>query len=309
MLDLSLEEDLGAGDLTTLATVGAGVEVRAKVRIQEECVLSGVALFEPLVAAMLRRNRPEEEADTLRMLTACSDGTRLQAGDVACEIAGSARALLMIERTLLNLVGRMSGIATLTARFVDAVRAAGSSTRILDTRKTAPGHRVLEKYAVRCGGGHNHREGLFDGILIKDHHVAAAGGIAAAVRRALNNAPEGIFVEVECDNEAQVEEALAASARAILVDNFEPQQVRAVIEQVAGRARVEVSGGITLDTVAAYAQAEPDDISVGSLTHSAGTVDVSMEIVGVADVAGTNPRQSAEPGPGGQSGRARGRVT
>ena len=215
----------------------------------------------------------------------------------------------MIERTLLNLVGRMSGIATLTARFVDAVRATGSSTRILDTRKTAPGHRVLEKYAVRCGGGHNHREGLFDGILIKDNHVAAAGGIAAAVRRALENAPAGVFVEVECDNEAQVEEALAADARAILVDNFEPEQVRAVMKQVAGRARVEVSGGITLDTVSRYAAAEPDDISVGSLTHSAGTVDVSMELVGVAAAAGTNPLADAASGAAGKSGRSRGRAT
>lgn len=272
-------------------------------------MLSGLALFEALVAAMIRRNRPEEEADTLRLVTSCSDGTRLHAGEIACEISGSARALLMIERTLLNLVGRMSGIATLTARFVDAVRATGSSTRILDTRKTAPGHRVLEKYAVRCGGGHNHREGLFDGILIKDNHVAAAGGIAAAVRRALENAPAGVFVEVECDNEAQVEEALAADARAILVDNFEPEQVRAVMKQVAGRARVEVSGGITLDTVSRYAAAEPDDISVGSLTHSAGTVDVSMELVGVAEAAGTNPLADAASGAAGKSGRSRGRAT
>jgi nicotinate-nucleotide pyrophosphorylase (carboxylating) len=172
----------------------------------------------------------------------------------------------------------MSGIATETAKYVAAVRDVGASTRILDTRKTTPGHRLLEKYAVVCGGGSNHRMGLFDAVLIKDNHVIAAGGITQAVRRALETAPAGVDVEVEVDTIDQLREALGAGATAVLLDNFTPEAVRTACAEIAGRARIEVSGGISLDTVAAYAAAGADDISVGRLTHSAATVDISMEI-------------------------------
>jgi len=283
LLELSLAEDLGAGDITTLSTVDAGLAARAQIRTREDCVLAGLAVFDPLVAAMIARGKPDEEAASLSLDLAESadDGARLAAADVACTIAGTARALLMIERTLLNLIGRLSGVATMTARFVDAVTSVGASTRILDTRKTAPGHRVLEKYAVRCGGGANHRTGLFDAVLIKDNHIAAAGGIRPAVARAQAAAPADIKVEVECDSRSQVQEALEAGARSILIDNFAPDAVREIVELVGGRARVEVSGGVTLDTVTKYALAGPDDISVGSLTHSARSVDLSMAITAV----------------------------
>jgi nicotinate-nucleotide pyrophosphorylase (carboxylating) len=281
LLQLSLAEDLGPGDITTLSTVDARLAARAQIRTREDCVLAGLAVFDPLVAAMIARGKPDEEAESLKMTESAGDGSRLVAGDVACTIAGTARALLMIERTLLNLIGRLSGVATMTARFVDAVASAGASTRILDTRKTAPGHRVLEKYAVRCGGGANHRTGLFDAILIKDNHIAAAGGIEPAIRRARIATLPDIKIEIECDSRSQVEEALEAGARSILIDNFAPDAVRAIVELVDGRARVEVSGGVTLETVTRYAAAGPDDISVGSLTHSARSVDLSMAITAV----------------------------
>ena len=185
--------------------------------------------------------------------------------------------LLTLERTFLNFVGRMSGLATLTARYVAAVRATGAKTRELDTRQTAPGHRLLEKYAVRCGGGHNHRMGLFDAVLIKDNHIVAAGGIGVAVRSALARGPKGIDVEVECDGVAQGEEAIAAGATALLLDNLRPDAVRTAVKQIGGRARIEVSGGITLETIGDYARAGVDDISVGRIPHSAPSADVALD--------------------------------
>ncbi|MEE8311035.1 MAG: carboxylating nicotinate-nucleotide diphosphorylase, partial [Candidatus Binatia bacterium] len=277
----SLAEDLGPGDITTLSTVDAGLAARAQIRTREDCVLAGLAVFDPLVAAMIARAKPDEEAASLKLTESAGDGSRVVAGEIVGTIAGTARALLMIERTLLNLIGRLSGVATMTARFVDAVASVGASTRILDTRKTAPGHRVLEKYAVRCGGGANHRTGLFDAILIKDNHIVAAGSIEQAVLRARAAAPPDIKIEVECDSRSQVEEALEAGARSILIDNFAPDVVREIVELVGDRARVEVSGGVTLETVARYASVGPDDISVGSLTHSARSVDLSMAITAV----------------------------
>lgn len=255
------------------------MQARAEIRAHEDCVVAGLAVFDPLVEAMRARGKPAEEAGSLVMAMAAGDGTRLAPHGLVCTIEGTARALLMIERTLLNFLGRLSGIATTTASFVAAVRSVGASVRVLDTRKTAPGHRVLEKYAVRCGGGANHRTGLFDAILIKDNHIAAAGGIEAAVRKARAAVPAGMTVEVECDDREQVEAALGVGARSILIDNFAPDEVRAIVELVGDRARVEVSGGVTLETVSAYAAAGPDDISVGSLTHSARSMDFGMELV------------------------------
>ena len=270
LLALSLAEDIGSGDVTTMATVPQGLAAEAVVTAGESCVVAGLSLFDPLAEALRRRGRVEEEGASLELCRSVGDASEVPAGTVVCELAGSARALLVIERTFLNFLGRLSGIATVTARFV---RAAGAA-RVLDTRKTTPGHRALEKYAVRCGGGSNHRFGLFDAVLIKDNHIAAAGGLAAAVAKA--RAAGGGEVEVECDTLDQVREALAAGADTILLDNFSPERVGDAVRLIGGRARVEASGGIDLNTIPAYAAAGVDDVSLGCLTHSAPAIDFSM---------------------------------
>ncbi len=276
LLRLSLDEDIGRGDLTSEATVAPATRATAVLGARESCVVAGLALFDPLVDECAKR-AGLDAARSLGMTGSVGDGAHVKSGAALCTIAGDARALLTFERTFLNFVGRLSGIATLTARFVDAVRAAGASTRVLDTRKTTPGHRLLEKYAVRCGGGANHRMGLYDAVLIKDNHIVAAGGVRAAVTRALAHAPAGIDVEVECDSVAQAEDALAAGATALLLDNFAPDKLAAAVKVIAGRARVEVSGGVNLDNVAAYARAGADDVSVGRLTHSAPSINVGLD--------------------------------
>jgi nicotinate-nucleotide pyrophosphorylase (carboxylating) len=278
LLRASLEEDLGAGDITTLATVNPNTRARASLRFRDPGVVAGLAVYHPLAALFRARNRAEEEAESLAIVEWLGDGAHVRAGASACTLTGSARALLTLERTFLNFVSRLSGIATLTHAYVQAVRAVGARARILDTRKTTPGWRALEKYAVACGGGVNHRMGLFDAVLIKDNHVQAAGGIGEAVRRALARAPAGVAIQVECDTEAQVDEALAAGVTALLLDNFRPSEVERTVARIAGRARIEVSGGVTLETVAAYAHAGADDISVGRLTHSAPALDVTLEL-------------------------------
>ncbi len=264
--------------MTTELTVPAEAESGASVVVREDCSVSGLALLAPLATALTARSGSACTSASVTMTESVGDGARVKAGSVVCRLQGPTRSLLTLERTFLNFLGRMSGIATLTARYVDVVVEAGASARILDTRKTTPGHRLLEKYAVVCGGGANHRMGLFDAVLIKDNHVAAAGSVAAAVAIANSGAGEGVVVEVECDSMAQVEEALGAGARALLLDNFSPSQVTEAVALVAGRARIEVSGGVTLATLAAYARAGADDISIGRLTHSAPSIDVSMEI-------------------------------
>jgi len=243
---------------------------------RQDLVTSGLVLFASIVEEMAKRPGLET-ARALEMERHVDDGADVSKGTRLCRITGGARALLTLERTFLNFVGRMSGIATMTSRYVAAVRAVGAKTRVLDTRKTTPGHRLLEKYAVRCGGGDNHRMGLYDAVLIKDNHIIAAGGIGPAVRNALAHAPKGIDVEVECDSLAQAEEAIAAGATALLLDNFTIEGIRAAVTQIAGRARIEVSGGITLETIGAYASAGVDDISVGRLTHSAPSADVALD--------------------------------
>lgn len=278
LLDLALAEDVGSGDLTSLCTVSEDTRGVAKVVAREAMIPAGLPVFELLATRLVACGEPGRGADQLKVVSCCPDGERVKAGTVLCEIEGPARPLLTIERCYLNLVGHLSGVATETAKYVSAVKAAGATTRILDTRKTTPGQRLLEKYAVVCGGGANHRMGLFDAVLIKDNHVIAAGGIGAAVRRALETAPKGVDVEAEVDTVVQLREALDAGATAVLLDNFTPEQVASAVEEIAGRARVEVSGGISLDTITAYAMAGADDISVGRLTHSAPTADVSMEI-------------------------------
>jgi nicotinate-nucleotide pyrophosphorylase (carboxylating) len=257
-----LAEDVGEGDVTTEAVVPADARLTASLLLKEEGVLCGLEVAE----AVFRELDPELEFEPL-----ARDGETTR-GEIA-RLSGNARALLTGERTALNLLGRLSGIATLTRRYVDAV--AGTGAQTLDTRKTAPGLRALEKLAVRTGGGTNHRFGLFDAILIKDNHLHLAGGVAEAVRRAQgHDAP----VEVECETLADVRDALAAGADAILLDNMPPAQLREAVAIVGGRATTEASGGVTLDTVREIAETGVDFVSVGALTHSAHSLDVSMEV-------------------------------
>jgi len=276
LLRLSLDEDVGSGDVTSESTVATGAGARGVLVTRESCVVAGLVLFDPLLDE-LARHTGLESARTLRMTGALADGSRAKAGTALCTIAGNARALLTFERTFLNFVGRLSGVATITARYVDAARATGAPTRVLDTRKTTPGHRLVEKYAVRCGGGANHRMGLYDAVLIKDNHIVAAGGVREAVTRALSHAPKGVDIEVECDSLEQAETAIAAGATALLLDNFAPEALGAAVKAIAGRARIEVSGGVTLERIAEYARAGVDDISVGRLTHSAVSIDVGLD--------------------------------
>jgi nicotinate-nucleotide pyrophosphorylase (carboxylating) len=263
VVERALAEDLGPGDRTTEATVPPAVRARALIVQKAAGVIAGL----DAAALAFRQLDPE-----VVIVERVPEG-RWRAGGPVLELAGDARALLGAERTALNLLGHLSGIATMTARAVHAVR--GTGVRILDTRKTTPGLRTLEKAAVVVGGGHNHRAGLYDAILIKENHVAMAGGIAAAVRQAQAAWPE-LPLEVECRNRAEVDEALAAGAARLLLDNMDPAQLRATAEDVGCAAELEASGGITLATLRAVAETGIDAISIGALTHSAPALDVSL---------------------------------
>jgi nicotinate-nucleotide pyrophosphorylase (carboxylating) len=264
LIDRALAEDLGEGDLTSAAVVPAGA--RARGRIVQKA---------PGVAAGLRvAGRVFERVDPgLRWRAQAGEGEWREGGLLA-EVAGAAAPILAAERVALNFLGRLSGIATLTARYVAAVE--GTGARILDTRKTTPGLRALEKEAVRVGGGVSHRSGLHDAILVKENHAALAGGVAAAARAALAAAPAGVTVEVECATLDEVEGALAAGVPRVLLDNMAPELLSRAVALTAGRAELEASGGITLDNVRAVAQTGVDYISVGALTHSAPALDVSL---------------------------------
>ncbi|MER3418895.1 MAG: nicotinate-nucleotide diphosphorylase (carboxylating) [Chloroflexota bacterium] len=259
-----LTEDLGSGDVTSEAIVPAEARCRAEIRLEEPGVVCGLAVARRVFAAL----DPAQEWTEL-----VGDGGFAEPGPIAV-VDGRARAVLAGERLALNLLGRLSGIATRTRAFVEAVEGTGAA--ILDTRKTTPGLRALEKWAVRCGGGTNHRFGLFDGILIKDTHRRLVGGVGPAVRAALAT---GLPVEVECETLDEVGEALAAGASRILLDNMAVADLRRAVELVAGRAWLEASGGMTLDTVRAVADTGVDAISVGSLTHGARSLAVSLEVV------------------------------
>jgi nicotinate-nucleotide pyrophosphorylase (carboxylating) len=259
----ALAEDIGAGDLTTQATVPPGTRARARITQKQEGVLFGLDAAE-LAFALL-----DPGVDSERL---APEATWREGGPVL-EVEGDAAALLGAERTALNLLQRLSGVATLTARYVDAV--AGTGARLLDTRKTTPGLRLLEKAAVVAGGGHNHRIGLFDAILIKENHIAMAGGVGAAVRKARAASP-GVLVEVEARTEADVEEALEAGAPRILLDNMAPAAMRAIVARVGDRAELEASGNVTLATIRTVAETGVDFISVGALTHSAPALDLSL---------------------------------
>jgi len=258
----ALAEDVGAGDLTTEGLVPAAARCAAGAYLEERGVVCGLGVAE----AVFRALDPE-----LAWRPRAADGEGPTSGLLA-ELEGSARAVLTGERTALNLLGRLCGIATLTRRYVDAV--AGTGVTILDTRKTTPGLRALERYAVRCGGGTNHRFGLHDAILVKENHLKLAGGISPAVAALRNGRP----IEVEAESLAEVEEALEAGADRILLDNMATTDVRRAVELAAGRARLEASGGITLETVRAYAETGVDFISVGALTHAARSLHVSLEV-------------------------------
>ncbi len=259
----ALAEDLGSGDLTTQATVPPGTRARARITQKQPGVLFGIDAAQ-LVFAVLD---PDARFERLAEEGVWRDGGPL------LEIEGEAAALLSAERTALNLLQRLSGVATLTARYVEAVR--GTRAKVLDTRKTTPGLRMLEKAAVAAGGGTNHRIGLFDAILIKENHAAIAGGVGEAVRLAQAASP-GVLLEVECRTDEEVDEALAAGARRLLLDNMSPVQMRAIVERVGDRAELEASGGIDLETIRDVAEAGLHFISVGALTHSAPALDLSL---------------------------------
>jgi nicotinate-nucleotide pyrophosphorylase (carboxylating) len=267
VVQAALREDVGNGDLTTEALVPAAERCRAQLLLEEPGVVCGVGV----AAAVFTTLDP-----AVVVTQVCKDGTRTAAAaTVVAELAGPARAILTGERTALNLVGRLSGIATLTRSYVDEV--AGTSTTILDTRKTTPGLRALEKYAVRCGGATNHRFGLHDAILVKENHLRVAGGVRPAAA-ALAGRSNGITVEVEAETLDQVAEALEAGIERILLDNMTPDEIRSAVALVAGRAKLEASGGVTLDTVRAYAETGVDFISIGALTHAARSLHVSLEV-------------------------------
>jgi nicotinate-nucleotide pyrophosphorylase (carboxylating) len=262
----SLAEDIGTGDVTSLATVPERARARATITQKEDGVIYGVAV----AVEVFRALDPETVVERTGV-----EGEWREAGSVVLIVEGNARALLGAERTALNFLGRLSGIATLSARAVAVVE--GSGARVLDTRKTTPGLRALEKQAVAAGGATNHRHGLFDAVLIKENHIAVAGGIAAAVGAARDHAPS-LPLEVEVRDTAEIEEALAAGAPSLLLDNMSTAELRAAVELVAGRAALEASGGVTLETLRAVADTGVDFVSMGSLTHSAASLDLSLNL-------------------------------
>jgi nicotinate-nucleotide pyrophosphorylase (carboxylating) len=262
----ALAEDVGSGDVTTTATVAAGARARATVVAKAPGVLYGID------AALLAFTLLDSG---VALELAAPEGEWREAGSRVLVVSGAARVLLTGERTALNFLGRLSGVATATALAVRELE--GTSARVLDTRKTTPGLRALEKAAVAAGGGTNHRAGLYDAILIKENHIAAAGGIAAAIAAARAGAG-GLSIEVEVRDATEIDEALAAGAQHLLLDNMSLQALRAAVAQVAGRARLEASGGVTLETLRAVAETGVDFVSMGSLTHSAPALDLSLSL-------------------------------
>jgi nicotinate-nucleotide pyrophosphorylase (carboxylating) len=265
----ALAEDIGQGDITTDALIEGGAQASARLMAREAGIVAGLDLAE----AAFRGVEPGIAFERL-----IADGQPVQAGDVIARISGSARALLSAERVALNFMTHMSGIASLTGRYVAAI--AGSGARIVDTRKTLPGLRVFEKYAVRMGGGVNHRFALDDAAMIKDNHIVAAGGIGPAIRQV--RAAIGHMVKICCevDRIDQIEEALAAGVDVLLLDNMRPETLAEAVRLIAGRATAEASGKVSLDTVAAIAASGVDVISVGRLTHSAPALDIALDFDG-----------------------------
>lgn len=264
-IDVALAEDIHTGDITTRALLPEKRPATARLVAKEDFVLAGIQVAGRVFDRL---------TSPVSFTACCGEGGRVIAGSVIATLEGDAADLLMGERVALNLLQRMCGIATLTSCFVQAVQ--GTRARIVDTRKTTPGLRELEKYAVRVGGGFNHRTGLYDGVLIKENHIAAAGGIAEAVGRARAYIPHTLKIEIETETLAQVEEALTAGADVIMLDNMSLADMAAAVALVSGRVPLEASGGVSLDTVRSIAETGVDIISVGALTHSARAMDISM---------------------------------
>jgi len=269
IIENALAEDIHTGDLTTLSIVKDRHETRARLIAKEPMVLAGVGAAARVYHLLDQR---------VLFTNLFNDGDEISSGNIIAELLGEASILLQGERVALNILQRMCGVATLTARYVAQVR--GTAARIVDTRKTAPGLRSLDKYAVRAGGGFNHRFGLYDGVLIKENHIAAAGGIAVAVARARENIPHLMKIEVETETMAQVAEALACGADIIMLDNMDSTAMREAVALIAGRALVEASGGVNLETVREIAETGVNIISVGALTHSCRAMDISMLLEG-----------------------------
>lgn len=262
-LSNALAEDIGEGDVTSNATIPADATARFAMNARQELVVCGVS-FLPALFLLL------DPAVVVEVVA--KDGDKVAKDTTLAYLSGPARALLAGERTALNLVQQLSGVATLTRRYVDAIE--GTSARVVDTRKTIPGLRFLQKYAVTCGGGQNHRMGLYDAVLIKDNHIAVAGSVAAAVNAAK---PSGLPIEVEVDTLEQLDEAIAATADIVLLDNMDNTTLREAVKRVAGRATTEASGNVSLETIRAIAETGVDIISVGKLTHSAVAVDIGLD--------------------------------
>jgi nicotinate-nucleotide pyrophosphorylase (carboxylating) len=267
LVDGWLAEDVGRGDRTTAAVVPPGAAGRARIEARQAGVIAGLPVARVCFARL---------DDELKWLPEVEDGSVAGPGDVLARLEGSLASILTVERTALNVLQRLSGVATLTRAFVEAVE--GTGARIVDTRKTTPGLRLLEKYAVTVGGGTNHRSGLDDGILVKDNHIRAAGSVTEATLHAVEGAPHGLLVEVEVTDLAGLDEAIDAGAHAVLLDNMTVDETRAAVERAAGRVLLESSGGITLDTVRDYAETGVDLIAVGALTHSAPSIDLALEV-------------------------------
>ncbi|MBW2277224.1 MAG: carboxylating nicotinate-nucleotide diphosphorylase [Deltaproteobacteria bacterium] len=272
IIDLALEEDLGRGDVTTRLVVPEGAAGAARAVARQELVVSGLDVFQ----AVMSRIDPGVVVKSV-----VADGDRVADGEVIIEASGPLASLLMGERTALNFLQRLSGVATLTREFVDAVPE-GSQTRVLDTRKTTPGLRFLEKRAVLHGGGANHRPDLGGGVLIKENHVAAAGSLSVAVSRCRLDASHSLSVQVEVRDAEELRQAITAGADAVLLDNMSPEQVRECVELAAGRVMTEASGGVDLGRVAEFAATGVDAVSAGALTHSAPAADISFLVDGVA---------------------------
>jgi len=268
LIRLALEEDIGAGDVTTDALIEPEHMSTAVIFAKESLVLAGLRVAQEVFTTL----DPGMSFDTT-----FQDGDRVETGDEILTAYGKLQALLTGERTALNFLQRLSGIATITRQYVD--RVAGFNVRLTDTRKTIPGWRRLEKYAVKIGGAYNHRFGLYDGILIKDNHIVACGGISEAVDRVRSNRPQLLEIEVEASDLNEVKEALESGVDIIMLDNMDLDDVQKAVTFVDGRALVEVSGGVTLDTLAEVANTGVDIISIGALTHSARAVDISMRVV------------------------------
>ena len=272
LINLALAEDTGSGDITTDAIVSQNVKGEAYVVAKEDMVLSGINVFKKV----FQNVSGQWSVVSGQFKERYRDGEIVRSEKIIIEISGNMRSLLTAERTALNFLQRMSGIATLTKKFVDSVK--GFKAKIIDTRKTTPCLRILEKYAVQCGGGINHRFGLYDGILIKDNHIKAAGGIIKAVKRVRDNAPHLIKIEVETKSLKEVKDALNCKADVIMLDNMDIPTIKKAVKLIDKRALIEVSGGVNLKNVVQIASTGVDYISIGALTHSARAVDISMEM-------------------------------